>query len=82
MLHALCFMIIITMLSFLIKIKGIGLDILFPSLCLNCGKTLIHADEKADEHGYAKFLCAHGARERRARANLQERVAYPLDRLF
>ena len=58
MLHALCFMIIITMLSFLIKIKGIGLDILFPSLCLNCGKTLIHADEKADEHGYAKFLCA------------------------
>ncbi|MDP3014862.1 MAG: phosphoribosyltransferase family protein [bacterium] len=40
---------------FLIKLKNIVLDILFPPICVNCHKTLTNAENDADLRG--KFIC-------------------------
>lgn len=43
------------MFPFLIKTKEIVFDILFPTICLNCHKTLTNAENDADLRG--KFIC-------------------------
>lgn len=40
---------------FLIKLKNIILDILFPPICVNCRKTLTNAENDADQRG--KIIC-------------------------
>lgn len=40
---------------FLIKLKNIILDILFPPICINCRKTLTNAENDADQRG--KIIC-------------------------